>query len=292
MSAPITDAQRDLAVTLTGRHYSISEAAELIADSEAKAVEAQSEASCELLQTYITQRDQLRAEVIAANSRAETWAKMVDDRNAQIATLHEVNADFDKSVAEVADFKANGCSVEESVRLRAEVEQLKKREVVRRPGTDEIVLALVKRAESAEREVERLTALRALELIDKPDQWTPEIEAAHPCETEEYRRYETAMKMVGNRHGKYELVNLVNWLLRCADKAKEERSNNKRVIRALARAERAEAELTAERARLDVLQSRWKAFGLFAETRNGMETLRESIDAFAAIDANMKEDAK
>jgi hypothetical protein len=35
--AQVTEAHRELACTLTGRHYSISEAAELIADSEALA---------------------------------------------------------------------------------------------------------------------------------------------------------------------------------------------------------------------------------------------------------------
>lgn len=51
----------------------------------------------------------------------------------------------------------------------------------------------------------------------------PEIAAASPesgksCEDpRRYTRYELALKLVGERHEKYALVNLVNWLLKCAD---------------------------------------------------------------------------
>jgi hypothetical protein len=39
------------------------------------------------------------------------------------------------------------------------------------------------------------------------------IHAAHPTRSGSHEEYETACKMVGNRHSKAELVNLVNWLL-------------------------------------------------------------------------------
>ena len=48
---------------------------------------------------------------------------------------------------------------------------------------------------------------------DRPDEWTEAIQAAHPARSESHDEYGTAMRMVGNRHGKHELVALVNWLL-------------------------------------------------------------------------------
>jgi len=51
---------------------------------------------------------------------------------------------------------------------------------------------------------------------DRPDEWTDAILAAHPVNStdpERHNRFALAMKMVGNRHGKYELVGLVHWLL-------------------------------------------------------------------------------
>lgn len=55
---------------------------------------------------------------------------------------------------------------------------------------------------------------------DKDDGYTPAIEAAHPINSGDpynglsrWKVYEAALEMVGNRRGKYELVNLVNWLL-------------------------------------------------------------------------------
>lgn len=52
------------------------------------------------------------------------------------------------------------------------------------------------------------------EWSDTPDEWTAAIEAAHPAHgSESHDEYGTAMQMVGHRHGKGELVALVNWLL-------------------------------------------------------------------------------
>lgn len=48
---------------------------------------------------------------------------------------------------------------------------------------------------------------------DKPDEYTAEIQAAHPMATKDYATYTKAVGMVGNRHSKYALVDLVNWLL-------------------------------------------------------------------------------
>ena len=59
----------------------------------------------------------------------------------------------------------------------------------------------------------RGTALEEQEWADRPDEWTDRIKAVHPMNTGKHEVYATAMKMVGNRHGKFSLVALVNWLL-------------------------------------------------------------------------------
>lgn len=49
---------------------------------------------------------------------------------------------------------------------------------------------------------------------DTPDEWTAAIKAAHPGHgSESHDEYGVAMRMVGHRHSKGELVALVNWLL-------------------------------------------------------------------------------
>ena len=48
---------------------------------------------------------------------------------------------------------------------------------------------------------------------DRTDRWTDRIEEAHPCNTGSHNVYAIAMEMVGNRHSKGALVELVNWLL-------------------------------------------------------------------------------
>jgi hypothetical protein len=58
---------------------------------------------------------------------------------------------------------------------------------------------------------EELRQARDWEDVD--DQWTEKIHAAHPARSGSHDTYATAMKMVGNRHSKGELVALVNWLL-------------------------------------------------------------------------------
>lgn len=49
---------------------------------------------------------------------------------------------------------------------------------------------------------------------DKADEWSTRITAAHPMETDDHDTYMVAMQMVGNRHSKAALVELVNWLLK------------------------------------------------------------------------------
>jgi hypothetical protein len=48
---------------------------------------------------------------------------------------------------------------------------------------------------------------------DATDEWTDAINAEFPTRSGSHHEYGVAMKMVGNRHGKGELVALVNWLL-------------------------------------------------------------------------------
>jgi len=48
---------------------------------------------------------------------------------------------------------------------------------------------------------------------DVEDGWSERIKAAFPTRSGSHEHYATAMKMVGHRHSKGELVALVNWLL-------------------------------------------------------------------------------
>ena len=48
---------------------------------------------------------------------------------------------------------------------------------------------------------------------DKPDEWTPLIDASHPMNTGAHKAYATALEMVGNRRSKDALVQLVCWLI-------------------------------------------------------------------------------
>lgn len=56
-------------------------------------------------------------------------------------------------------------------------------------------------------------AQETVEWEDKEDEWSEVIAASHPLETKAFLEYETAMKMVGNRHSKGALVDLVCYLL-------------------------------------------------------------------------------
>ena len=56
-------------------------------------------------------------------------------------------------------------------------------------------------------------ALESLPWRDVRDEWSEAIEAAFPTRSGSHAEYAMAMKMVGHRHSKGELVALVNWLL-------------------------------------------------------------------------------
>jgi len=48
---------------------------------------------------------------------------------------------------------------------------------------------------------------------DREDEWTSRIAEAHPTRSGSHEDYACAMRMVGARHSKRALVDLVNWLL-------------------------------------------------------------------------------
>ena len=54
---------------------------------------------------------------------------------------------------------------------------------------------------------------------DATDEWSADISEAFPTRSGSHEHYATAMKMVGHRHSKGELVALVNWLLVKAERA-------------------------------------------------------------------------
>lgn len=72
-------------------------------------------------------------------------------------------------------------------------------------------------SDQSEREAFEATAAPALQPElwhdEKQDQWSPEIEAAHPMKTGAHAEYAMALEMVGNRRSKGALVALVCWLL-------------------------------------------------------------------------------
>lgn len=73
-----------------------------------------------------------------------------------------------------------------------------------------IAWALAERERADRAETERDAALR---WEDVDDEWTVAADAAFPTRSGSHEEYGIAMQMVGNRHSKGSLVELVNWLL-------------------------------------------------------------------------------
>ena len=63
------------------------------------------------------------------------------------------------------------------------------------------------------RDILKAKLKEALHWEDVDDEWTSDIRETHPLRTGEHDNYALAMKMIGNRHSKGQLVELVNWLL-------------------------------------------------------------------------------
>lgn len=133
-----TEAHRELAEIILVSHESktVEDVAQLIADSEMRAVEAQSKASCELLQTYMTERDQLRAwkeSAMAVNSEWDEQAvakllgvplgmscrKGIGER---VPLLIQERDQLHAEVAKLtASFTPNGMLARENESMRAEI---------------------------------------------------------------------------------------------------------------------------------------------------------------------------
>jgi hypothetical protein len=71
----------------------------------------------------------------------------------------------------------------------------------------------------ARAEIARRDAVACAVWGDQEDEHTEAINAAHPAHSKDYETFDRALAMVGKRHGKYELVALVNWLLGRAERA-------------------------------------------------------------------------
>ena len=111
-------------------------------------------------------------------------------------------------------------------RLHAEIEALKSdvADLVR-AGSDEATEneQLVKERDDALAEIARRDAVATARWHDQTDEHSEAISAAHPTYTKRFEAYDRALAMIGNRHGKYELVNLANWLLARAETAEAQR---------------------------------------------------------------------
>jgi hypothetical protein len=77
-------------------------------------------------------------------------------------------------------------------------------------------------ARAIQAELSALPAAQPVAWEDKRDRWSPMIDASHPMETGAHDAYATAMEMVGNRHSKGELVELVCWLVQRVDMAEDQ----------------------------------------------------------------------
>lgn len=74
---------------------------------------------------------------------------------------------------------------------------------------------------------ERIFRPEEYDIDDKEKTFQKEIDASHPMRTKkDHDTYALAVELVSQRHGKYDLVNLVNWLLLQTNVVKE--SNNER----------------------------------------------------------------
>lgn len=140
--------------------------------------------------------------------------------------------------AKLADAKASDA---ESLRLYRSASE-------RAEAGDAMVRELAAKLAAAERELDE-----ALHWEDVADEWSERIKDCHPTVNGSHRTYSVAMKMVGHRHSKGQLVALVNWSLLRAEAA-EKRA--------------AEAEVLATERRLSI------------------ETLRESLALERAASAD------
>jgi hypothetical protein len=80
------------------------------------------------------------------------------------------------------------------------------------------VAELLDRITALEKERDALSVSLNIAWNDRQDEWSAEIEAAHPTLTSDFDTYAKAQRMVSNRHSKGSLIALVNWLLALTDR--------------------------------------------------------------------------
>ena len=249
MSAPaqVTEAHRELACTLTGRHYSISEAAELIADSEARVVAA----AVVTLEARITSDEELFHDI-----RLKLTAACGDPYKLHDEALDAIIAERDQLRAEAQQahitrdatcikLKLAGACIKLAGELRearAEVEK-----------ANGYINLQVARAERAEAEVKRLGHLEAVLRSSAADMTAGSITAGGVAGL---RAEVERLKSDGAASV------FVNMSCR-ASRAETERNNLRADLDAIKailteekdRAERAEAELATERAKVRTLRT-------------------------------------
>lgn len=86
-----------------------------------------------------------------------------------------------------------------------------------------------------EAEIERRERVAREAWGDQEDEHTAAIQAAHPVNSRAFEVFDKALAMVGKRHGKYELVGLVCWLLLRAEVAEAQVARARELVRELHR---------------------------------------------------------
>jgi chromosome segregation ATPase len=286
MSAPITETHRALVEKLgdlldTEEMIGSSpaeQAAQLIADSEAQAVVA-----AHAVTAVYAERDQLRNELADETNLHAQTRTVVEFLNTICTDLRNAGGPpFIRS-------EAIRLLREDQATLRAEVELGEQLQA----ATEASLKTVSGERDQLRAEVERLKFYIATTI--QPDEYAKVIKDLR-AEVERLKRdYEYDHKCLHEVRERCELwkqraeraeaamERLSEWQAGVIENA---RAHHAQLKDAIARAERAEAELAADRARLDWLEKRgpWESWNGFGET--GI-TLRENIRA--AIDAAMKE---
>lgn len=76
------------------------------------------------------------------------------------------------------------------------------------------LLSLIQYVRERDAEIARRDAVAVAAWGDQRDEFSDEIDEAHPVNSKDHGTFALAMNMISTRRGKYELVGLINWLLR------------------------------------------------------------------------------
>ena len=295
MSAQVTEAHRELACTLTGRHYSISEAAELIADSEARVVAA----AVVTLEARITSDEELFHDI-----RMKLTAACGDPYKLHDEALDAIIAERDQLRAEVErlkkqikdDNRSYGCELRDPYGTIWE-QATKDHD---RAGKAERALAELREWQAGVIANERLHHAELKEALARAEKVESELANIRALANRRNKR----------DHSQDTTHQLVAALDQALDIAQAELAACKESLHlangtanlALVHRDAAEAELATERARLDWLDSlspgdAWGIYRSSAQQNANLHagdprTLRKLPGIRAAIDAAMKEDAK